>query len=163
MKTPLNFRKHTIIHTVSIITGSVSSPTQRLTLRAVSSSSVEVNWTQPVSVSPQYRVMISNHSITYTSSHGVHTTTLPHHNMWLHQQWTRAHTYTWSSVVSRQTPLTPAVCLHTLNLASVRVCVTLSSQQVCQRNYSNYDSTAWCHNTYTQSRDWSTTTRLMWF
>ena len=46
------------------------------TLRAVSSSSVEVNWTQPVSVPPQYRV--SNHSITCTSSHGVYTTTSQH-------------------------------------------------------------------------------------
>ena len=57
------------------ITGSVSSPAQ-VTLRAVSSSSVEVNWTQPVSVPPQYRV--SNHSITCTSSHGVYTTTSQH-------------------------------------------------------------------------------------
>ena len=48
-----------------------------LTLRAVSSSSVEVNWTQLVSVpSPQYRV--SSHSITCTSSHGVHNTTSQH-------------------------------------------------------------------------------------
>ena len=46
-------------------------------------------------------------------------------------------------MVACQTPLTPAVCLHTLNWAPVRVCVTLSSQQVCQcnYNYSNYDST----------------------
>ena len=49
------------------------TPPMNLTLRAVSSGSVEVNWTQPVSVPPQYRV--SNHSITCTSSHGVYTTT----------------------------------------------------------------------------------------
>ena len=54
---------------------SVTSPIN-LTLRAVSSGSVEVNWTQPVSVPPQYRV--SNHSITCTSSHGVYTTTSQH-------------------------------------------------------------------------------------
>ena len=56
--------------------GYVTSSTN-LTLRAVSSGSVEVNWTQPVSVpTPQYRV--SNHSITCTSSHGVYTTTSQH-------------------------------------------------------------------------------------
>ena len=54
---------------------SVTLP-MNLTLRAVSSSSVEVNWIQPVSVPPQYRV--SNHSITCTSSHGVYTTTSQH-------------------------------------------------------------------------------------
>ena len=52
------------------------TPPMNLTLRAVSSGSVEVNWTQPVSVPPQYRV--SNHSITCTSSHGVYTTTSQH-------------------------------------------------------------------------------------
>ena len=55
-----------------IITGSVSSPVQ-LTLRAVSSDSVEANWTQPALVSSQYRV--GNHSISCTSCHGVYTTT----------------------------------------------------------------------------------------
>ena len=59
-----------------VMTGYTTSPTN-LTLRAVSSGSVEVNWTQPVSVpTPQYRV--NNHSITCTSSHGVHTTTSQH-------------------------------------------------------------------------------------
>ena len=65
------------------ITGSVSSPTQ-LTLRAVSSSSVEVNWTQPVSVFPQYRV--GNYSITCTSSHmhGVYTITSQYKSTHIH-------------------------------------------------------------------------------
>ena len=53
------------------------TPPMNLTLRAVSLGSIEVNWTQPaVFVSLQYRV--SNHSITCTSSHGVHTTTSQH-------------------------------------------------------------------------------------
>ena len=48
---------------------------EQLTLRPVSSSSVGVNWTQPVSVPivpPQYRI---NYIITCTGSHDVHTTT----------------------------------------------------------------------------------------
>ena len=52
---------------------------EQLTLRAVNSSSVEVNWTQPVSVptvSSQYRV--NNYNITCTSSHSVYTTTSQH-------------------------------------------------------------------------------------
>ena len=52
------------------------TPPMNLSFGAVSSGSVEVNWTQPVSVPPQYRV--SNHSITCTSSHGVYTTTSQH-------------------------------------------------------------------------------------
>ena len=54
----------------------LTGPAQ-LTLRAVSSDSVEVNWTQPVSVPrPQYRV--SNYNITCTSSHDVHSNTSQH-------------------------------------------------------------------------------------
>ena len=55
----------------------LTGPAQ-LTLRAVNISSVEVNWTQPVSVPtvlPQCRI---NYNITCTSSHGVYTTTSQH-------------------------------------------------------------------------------------
>ena len=48
---------------------------EQLTLRAVSSSSVEVNWAQPVSapiVPPQYRI---NYIITCTGSNDIPTTT----------------------------------------------------------------------------------------
>ena len=51
--------------------GYTTIPTN-LTLRGVSSGSVEVNWTQPVSFPPQYNV--SNHNITCTSSYGAYTT-----------------------------------------------------------------------------------------
>ena len=52
----------------------LTDPAQ-LTLRAVSSRSVEVNWTQPVSVPivpPQYRI---NYIITCTGSNDIPTTT----------------------------------------------------------------------------------------
>ena len=112
-----------------------------LSFGAVSSGSVEVNWTQPVSVPPQSRAVTTASPVPAAM-----VSTLPHHNMWLHQQWMRAHTYTWSSVVSCQTPLTPAVCLHTLNWAPVIMCVTLSSQvTVCQSIHAKVNFCYWKH------------------
>ena len=66
----------TIKFLICCVTCKTSTGPAQLTLRAVSSSSVEVNWIQPVSVPPLYRV--SNHNITCTSSHGVYTTTSQH-------------------------------------------------------------------------------------
>ena len=57
--------------------GSVSSLTN-LTIRAISISSVEANWTQPSSDSVQY---YTNHTITCTSTHGVYTAVTQHINV----------------------------------------------------------------------------------
>ena len=59
-----------------VLTGLVSSLTN-LTIRAISSSSVEANWTQPSSDSVQY---YTNHTITCTSTHGVYTAVTQHIN-----------------------------------------------------------------------------------
>ena len=55
------------------IIGSVSYPTN-LTVRAISSSSVEANWTQPSSADSVWQYY-TNHTITCTSTHGVYTAT----------------------------------------------------------------------------------------
>ena len=62
----------TIVTLIVTIIGSVSYPIN-FSVRAISSSSVEANWTQPSSAdSVQY---YTNHTITCTSTHGVYTAT----------------------------------------------------------------------------------------
>ena len=113
------------------ITGSVSSPTQ-LTLRAVSSSSVEVNWTQPVSVPPQYRV--SNHNITCTSSHGVYT---------IASQYESTHIHMIISGLMSNTSYTCCVSAHSELGTSESVCDTVitgnrMSEYTCKDEFCYY-------------------------
>ena len=102
------------------ITGSVLSPMQ-LTLRAVSCGSVEVNWTQPVSVLQQYNV--SNHSITCTSSHGVYTTTSQHVTTPAVNESTHIHTII--SGLMSNTSYTCCVSAHSELGSSESICDTV--------------------------------------
>ena len=121
-----------------------------LTLRAVSSSSVEVNWTQPVSVpTPQYRV--SNHSITCTSSHGVYTTTSQHVTTPAVDENTHIHMII--SGLTANTSYNCCVSAHSELGSSENVCDTvITTGMSVYAGMPNYTKNQ-CHNTYSQSRD----------
>ena len=109
---------------ILMMLGYTTIPTN-LTLRAVSSSSVEVNWIQPVSVPPQYRV--SNHSITCTSSHGVYTTTSQH----MTTPAVNGSTHIIISGLTANTSYTCCVSAHSELGTSESVCDTVITTGMC--------------------------------
>ena len=121
-----------------------------LTLRAVSSSSVEVNWTQPVSVpTPQYRV--SNH-ITCTSSHGVYTTTSQHVTTPAVNESTHIHMII--SGLMSNTSYNCCVSAHSELGTSESVCDTVTTTgMTVYMHTKNCVTMIQCHDTYSQSRD----------
>ena len=110
------------LHRVSLISSTAHTQSCQY------SGSVEVNWTQPVSVPPQTELTVTTQHHLYQQSQCLHyhvTTCDYTSSEWKH---THTHDHQWSRVKHLLHLL--CVSMHTLNWAPVRVCVTLSSQEV---------------------------------